>query len=845
MNHSFFKGRTLAWLVLALALCASLLLLKQPATTNAAGNSGPINAGADGSAIATENLAELEMEGVLQSGSNRGNSAGQPPIQRSVTAASGQGAIVRAVLTTTEDEPGPPPKDCEGWTVIATTREQRSGEVTQHTARVNAQGVAEFVFSEQIKLVGIACLPPLDSGFGVAKHDDFVELEQGEDYEAQLYFSAAFRARGRVIDLDGVAVSGAEVHAFNFGMGPRLEDWRPGLLIATTDHNGIFQFEQMHQEVWVAAVQPRNWLMIDPIYEDQSDGKGVVSLYNAAAFENPNQWDFGTLQVMAIDRTLLTVTDGANQPAVGLFGYAAPLLLNDPRLTQTPSSEKTSKYVPVEMRAFMSNLKASELAAENGLEAPFDFGHVDGWPYAEVWFRTNTNGQAHLALPDGKWRLKLFPPDALLAEEELPALDFTTGSGHLEYQLPTAIGAIRGRLIFADGSPAKYGDLYIYADSDPNAILDFGTMSAKDGSFEFPALELGAHFTVQAIPDDRYSNFIATKWNLQATASNEVQDFVVDAGFTTTVHFTAEGYDLDSHRFRLRANQWFPAAGTTTPERDAWWSTVQELILNISTKPVVLPMMPAGKVEYLVMADVGTGAWASNGHPYTRSVEWSRVMVEVGAVDQEIELKLEGYEEPPSSIAKHEGVVLDQSTGQPIRKAHVFLWRENQSDSSKSFVTNAEGHFQFSNGSGAYLLMASAAGYAPRTLPVRDYAAGEHEHQIMLEPLQNRFSMQIVDRDGAAVPACTVTFPNGAGQNTSVFHNRAYFSKESCALTTENAGRLSLIGMKPGSQAIHIDFWGVVAYDLAFLAPNMEGQQVKVVLPVSLQELRELLQAAP
>ena len=846
MSRFFSKGRALAWVALFVAIGASLFLLKQPTATDQAvdlvgGTSR--NSALVGSAA--NDSADFEGAAGLSEKVGPNQAASQPQIQRALTENSGYNTFVRAILTTNEDEAGHAPNDCEGWTVIATTVERHSRELSTHTAQANAQGVAEFAFSEQVRLVQLSCLPPLESGLGVAKHDGFVELEQGEDFEALLYFSTALAAGGRVVDLDGEPVAGAKVHAFNFDMGAGLADWRPGLLIATTDSSGRFEFHQMHQDVWVAAVEPHDWLMIDPTFEEQSDSKGILSFYDAPAQQNPDRWDFGILQVMAIDRTLLTVTDGANQPAVALFGYAEPLLLNEPRLIQTPSSQKTRAYVPVEMREFLNDGKSGEASLKTGLEAPYDFGLVDGWPYAEVWFRTNSKGQAHLALPDGKWRLKLFPPDAFLSEEDFPPLDFSTGSGHLEYQLPTAIGAIRGRLVFADGTPAKYADLYLHAENMEGAGLDSGTMSAKDGYFEFPALELGAHFTVRAVPDDRYCNFIATEWELQASAQSTTPDFVIDAGLTTRVHFTAKGYDFEKHNFRLRANRWFPAASTTATDREAWWSTVQNLILNISKKPVVLPMMPPGKVEYLVMATVGTGSWTSNGQPYTKRVEWSRVILEVGALDQEVELDLEGYEAPQTSIAKHHGVVLDQYTGQPIKDAHVFLWRENRSDDSQSQITDTHGNFQFSNGSGSFLLMASAAGYAPHNLALREYAAGEHEHRILLEPLQNRFTLLIVDRDGAAVPDCTVSFPNADGQKTAVFEQGGYFATYSCLLTAGDAGALHLIGMEPGAQRIHIDFWGAVAYDLAFQAPNIQGQQVKVVLPVSLAELREALQTRP
>jgi hypothetical protein len=272
----------------------------------------------------------------------------------------------------------------------------------------------------------------------------------------------------------------------------------------------------------------------------------------------------------------------------------------------------------------------------------------------------------------------------------------------------------------------------------------------------------------------------------------------------------------------------------------AWWTVVQSEDVPISNQLVELPRMPAGQVEYLLMVEVGTGTWLQNGMPRTKSVEWSRVVLEVGALHQEVTLDLEGYQLPQAALVQHQGVVLDQNNGQPIAGAQVFLWRENHNDDSRNQTTPSAGTFQFSSGSGAYVLMASAAGYAPREIPVRNYLAGSYEHRILLEPLQYRFLLTLVDREGAPLPDCTVTFPQADGHNTAVFEQGSFFARDSFFLRA-GAGGLELVGLEPGPDVLRVDFWGAVSYDLNFLAPNEEGLEVKVALPVSLEELREAL----
>jgi len=834
MKPTFLRARTLA-LSLLLALAAMIWL-----ATRETESPNFVAPGEHAESI-SEVTAELEEEAADATLEAKSAVAVPPSLSREFAATGDSEVHLRVALTTVEDQPGSPPKRCEGWTVVANTSLARTNEITRHTARTNADGVAEFFFPTQMHLDRVFCLPPADSHYAVTSHEEHAELERGEIFDVLLNLEPAFSAAGKVIDLDGQPVVGAIVHAESFGLGFGLIDWQSGLVTTVTDQNGIFQFDQLSLGLWTAAVEPRNWLMMEPALSQQNDGNGILSFYEEPAFENPPRWDFGTLQVMPVEVTLLTVHDGNGQAASGLYGYMEPLQFNEARLIATPSSGKISNPLPREMIQFLAASNAATVSSQGTPTSSPPTGRVNGWPYDDIWFLTDSFGQAVLALPDGSWRLHVFPPRSFSARKELPTMDFSTGSGHVEYQIQERIGAIQGRLVVSNGSPAKYADLYLHATNADGAEIDFIAMARKDGSFEFPALKMGTAFTVSAIPDERYSHFIAKEWQLEASVDREIRKFVVAAGLATTVRFTSQNHDLDTTNFRLRAVRWLPEVATSTSDQAGWWGLAQNRILNIVTKPLALPRMPAGSVDYAVLVPVATGTWNVDGSAQTTLREQGSITIRIGVPGQTFALDFPDYQKPQPSIALHHGVILNQVTGATISEAAVALWDSNDANASRETNSDVIGRFQTSLRSGSHAFSVTAPGYAPRAIPERYYPAGDHEHKILLEPLLRAFTLLVLDRDGLPVPDCTLTFPGVSG-NAKVFLQDVSLPTEVLMLAAKDAGRVALIGFQPGPHAIHIDFWGAAAYDLSFPAPQLENQTVRILLPVSLEELRQTLQ---
>ncbi len=833
MKPTFLRARTLA-LPLLLALAAMIWLVTRETESP--------NFVAPGEPTESSSAVTAELEGAAAVAAVEVEGADVAPLSLNREfAATGHEVHLRVALTTVEDQRGSPPRHCEGWPVVATTSLARTNEITRYTAFTNADGVAEFFFPTQMHLNRVFCLPPLESHYAVTSHEEHAELERGESFDVLLHLGPAFSAAGKVIDLDGQPVAGAVVHAESFGLGFGLMDWQPGLVTAMTDPNGIFQFDQLSLGLWTAAVEPRKWLMIEPALQQQNDGNGILSFYEEPTFENPKRWDFGTLQVMPVEVTLLTVHDGNGQAASGLYGYMEPLQFNEARLITTPSSEKIAPPQPREMLQFLA---ASPVATGSTQSTPApspNVGRGNGWPYDDIWFLTDSRGQAALALPDGSWRLHVFPPRSFSTRKELPTIDFRTGSGHLEYQIVERIGAIQGRLVVANGSPAKYADLYLHATNADGSEIDFSALARKDGSFEFPALKMGMTFSVSAIADERYSHFIATQWQLEASLSQEKRELVVAAGLATSVRFTSQSHDLDRAHFRLRAIHWFPKVATSASDQAAWWGLAQNRILNLTTKPLTLPRMPAGSVEYAVLAPVATGTWNVDGSAQTTLRAHGNLTIQIGEPGQTFALEFPDYQQPQSSIAVHHGVILDQVTGETISQATISLWDVHDANASRETKSDVTGRFHTALRSGAHALAVTAPGYAPRSIPERYYPAGEHEHEILMEPLLRPFTLQVLDRDGLPVPACTLTFPGISG-TSKVFLQDFGLPTEVLLLTTKDRGRAHLIGVPPGPHALHIDFWGAVSFDLRFLAPQLEGQTVPVRLPLSLEELRLAVQ---
>lgn len=381
--------------------------------------------------------------------------------------------LVRAELTLVEGEQGHPPKGCEGWTVIAQTWISETGEIARFEAVSDKNGIAEFHFPDFIHVDWVSCLPPDGSPYALTFYEGHDDLGPDDDYLALLHVQPKKGAFGHVVDLEGRPVAGAVVHAFDDGWTYGLNDWTPGYLTTTTDGAGRFEFEQLPPATWVFAVEPEQWLMINPVLGHQHEYFGLAEIRS----DQEHDFDAGTLQVVPMVSVDLTMLGSNGAPAVGASLYLEPLTLDDTFANRIADAHMTEQE------------KAEAMFSSDSRSA------IDDLPYS-FYFTSDRAGQVKLRLLRGKYRMHVEPLPGMIEGDENPPLEFHSDQGIVTYRFPAPLSELRGRVIGSDGSPRAGAsvDLNWRLGEDEWDSLDRSTDAT--GSFLFQSVRLGREFRV-------------------------------------------------------------------------------------------------------------------------------------------------------------------------------------------------------------------------------------------------------------------------------------------------------------------------------------------------------------
>lgn len=381
--------------------------------------------------------------------------------------------LVRAELTLVEEEPGHPPKNCEGWEVVAQTWIAETGEVARFYATSDKNGIAEFHFPDFIHVDWVLCTPPEDSGYAISFYEGHDDLGPDDNYHVLLHQEPSKGAFGYVKNAQDQPVEGAVVHAFDDGWTYELADWTPGFLTTTTDHNGRFSFDQLPPATWAFAVEPEQWLMLEPMLGHQHESFGIAEVKDDAT----EAAHAGTLIVIPMVVMELQMVGSHGAPAVGANLFLEPLTFDDRFVQSLFQDDRTEDEKAAAM--FSSD-------SQNVLrDLPYSFS-----------FTSNREGKVTLRLLRGRYNMKVEPLPGMRDGDENPPLEFHTNQGHLTYRFQAPLNNLRGTVAGNDGTPMAQATVGIkWSLGDDEWASDDRECNAV-GEFVFQSVRLGGDFEV-------------------------------------------------------------------------------------------------------------------------------------------------------------------------------------------------------------------------------------------------------------------------------------------------------------------------------------------------------------
>ena len=465
--------------------------------------------------------------------------------------------IVRAELTRVDGERSHPPKGCEGWTVVAQTWISETGEIARFEAVSDKKGIAEFHFPDFIHVDWVMCLPPEGSGYAVGFYEGHDDLGPDDDYLALLHMQPAKGAFGRVRDQQGRAVAGAVVHAFDDGWTYGLGDWTPGFLTTTTDANGRFEFPQLSPATWVFAVEPEQWLMIEPVLGHQHESFGLAEIRQ----DTEEALDVGILVVVPMVAVELTLLGSNGAPAVGADLFLDPLTLDD----WAPGKVADANLTPEEQSEAIFSSQSTDA--------------LDDLPYS-FHFASDREGKVKLRLLRGRYNMMVDALPGMEHGDENPDMDFHTDQGSLVYRFQAPLGELHGIVRGTDGSPMYDATVDLSWRSGEEDWDGDDRSCDANGAFVFQSVRIGGDFTLSV-----WSGH--DQW-LPFTRSLSNQDFVGDLELVLQpAEKLLLDFDLPVLPDRLagvRILDFYPRDGERFDPDAQWWRNVAGQQKNLRRK---------------------------------------------------------------------------------------------------------------------------------------------------------------------------------------------------------------------------------------------------------------------
>lgn len=476
---------------------------------------------------------------------------------------------VRAELRLEENQPGSAPNDVEGWTVVVQTWDDANATTPRFESMVNQQGIAELEFPGDVHIDWVSCLPPAGSGFGFSFVEEHQDLRLGDDYLAVLPLEPSRTAFGKVLDQDGRPVAGAIVHAFDENWTYGLSDWTPGFLQTKTNSQGRFEFPQLRNGNWVFAVEPSDWLMVNPMYGHQQNYEG------AAVFSEEEQGpiDVGTLQVVPLSTVHALVTDLKGTPIPGAVLFVEPLTYDANYLIPTAYDlEKMEEHAREQTDAF-----------------------INVGDYRE-FFTADDAGKITLRLVAGRWQAWAAPLPGMDSNEiKTPHLEFHTQDGVLNYKLPVLTISISGAVSGTDGSSPPAEVRFAWKGKDYEDYVEL--MTDADGRFEIVGTHAEGGYEVRAWPES--TGWLPQQWNFPMEELGAPLDLVLEPGASLSLRFQNMQEEPNNARYGIvRLESWTPLKKGPVDLDAYWWKTKKGRKLNVvSGRTLTISGLAPGSYE--------------------------------------------------------------------------------------------------------------------------------------------------------------------------------------------------------------------------------------------------------
>lgn len=693
-------------------------------------------------------------------------------------------------------------------------------EIFPHTAEADAEGIAEFRFEESVHLDFVRFVPPPEYGLAFAFVEDHIDLDPGDVYEPELELHPGGQLGARVVDDFGLAVQGARVHAYYEDSWSDLSDWDPGVIHAETGPDGRFTLPLLPEGSWGLAVEPAGWLQVDPSLHDVEEGRSWFEL------EAGDRLEGGDLVVTSLHRFAVNVVDGAGRPAPRAYVNLVPRKLRSPTLVLDPRQELD------EVEAFLSETPA-----------PDDSPGAVAWPYEDLSWVTDADGSVEVLGVSGSWDLRVRPQLGaaggseadVVVPLELPTPDQTVHLG-------SPLWKLEGRLVNRD-------------DEQPigraNVVL---TRTSEGSSSNSTRTDANGRFVLEGLPPDgrfrltsSHNAFVHAQWDItpgSLAEGEEPPEFRVTPAARVSFRLVDRtGEPLKGKRVQLKSGHPSPPLGPA--ETELFDSYMRSTYLRVTNRRGSASFQPLPRGRYVValLLPMATGNFAPNGQPVTRQEVFQTWELDAQQGVQELVCDLSGYIPPaPMALTVHRGVVLDAASGEPVSHARVRLTGQN---TSNWVVSDMDGSFEVRSVAGVHGLRAMREGYLPRTVPDREYTAGETYHELALQPGGHPLVVRLHDRDGVRMPTVDVRFADAAGAERYCLVQRSESNTSWRTHFTAAEGVLAFASVEPGPLTLEVSIGGIpLGAATVEVFGGRAPQELDVEFEKSLEELRAKISAA-
>jgi len=744
------------------------------------------------------------------------------------------------VTTSDEEERGSPPPRPEQWTAVAQIWFEQTGETERMELPFNHDGLATFRFAEDTHVDWFAAVPPRSSAYGFERVEDHLDYIVGEVEEVFVRVGFGGMLQGKVVDTAGKPLANVPVHLMH-DEGAQLQ-FTPGYLQTTTDQAGKFVFGRLTEgNTWTVAVPPGEWLMVNPTFDDLDYGAGVADVS-----ADPLPSDVGTLVVMRGEMVDLQVVDSLGQGVPGVFVDIIPLRYFNAQY-RTPEPEdygwvEDEEEVPFEDLARDQFLSGQKIAEVEDLYSDYEEedDQLQDAPYADSYgFTTGRDGHVDCPLVPGQYEAIFddYPGQYQLPEDQHQPLRFTfsTEQNSVSFALPTTLGEIRGRVLDQENRAVAYATVNVY-----NDYQDLYLKTDAEGRFVAPSLSLEAPCFLEiweTLDNDR--TFAATSWKLFPSTTGEEHVLQVQDALDCFLYLRSIGEEPIPAEGRLRFLNWTPNDRTPAAVDSNWLSKVTtEIQLGRDAFAAFGGFLP-GTIEIgLFLPDPNAGLDA-RGRPRKTFIEFQRWSLEVTGVSHTLKVDLSGYKPPKPKQTSYQVQITNAVTG---RDSIVGVLHAKLENPQTTHATQSDtGSFSFTTRQDRVYVTILARGYRPYREWWPATTETSVERTIALTPEDSRLYLELVDRNGAAIPDCEVALFAADGttpQLADVEINASYATLRSTAML--QGGWLTLRMVPPGRLLLRPNLFGYQGASAWVEVPQAPaGTNMTVTLDQTLEEIRQ------